>query len=298
MCHIWQKQSKYKELTVPDIDNFFSDKLLGSSLERINLTGGEPTMYPWLLDVVKIFVNRCRKLQSIDMPTNGFDSSIVLESVEAMLAQLFHTEIKLCVTVSVDGIGEIAEKIRNVPDAFKKIDRTIKGLIELKDLYKTKLDIGLNATVSRLNIGSLEDLRTYALSNRIGINFTPAAVSEIGVESIKRQNEFLMNQQEKEKAILFFEKLMRASEITETYGVFVINWLKGQKRQAGCIFRQRKAVLVEPTGDLYLCGNFKELWLGNIKENEFTKIWRGIKFLNTAAIWKKCDYCVSNCYLG
>ncbi len=297
MCHIWQKQSKYKELTVSDIDNFFSDKLLGSFLERINLTGGEPTMYPWLLDVVKIFINRCRKLQNIDMPTNGFDTPIVLESVETMLAQLFHTDIKLCVTVSVDGVGETAEKVRNVPDAFKKIDRTIKGLIELKDLYKTKLDVSLNATVSRLNIDSLEDLRTYALSNRIGINFTPAAVSEIGVESIKRQNEFLMNQQEKEKVILFFEKLMKNSEVTKPYGDFVINWLKGKKRLAGCVFRQRKAVLVEPTGDIYLCGNFKQFRIGNFHVEPFTKIWRKANGLFKYDS-NKCSNCASNCYFG
>lgn len=298
MCYAWQKQSKDKELSVEDIDNLFSDKMLSASLERINITGGEPTLYPYLLDATKIFIRRCSRLKSIDMPTNGLDTSTILEKVETILAALFHTDIRLSITVSLDGIGQAAEKVRNVPDAFKKIDRTVKELIELKDLYKTKLDINLNATVSRLNIDSLEELRTYALSNRIGINFTPAAISEIGVESIKRQNEFLMNQHEKEQVILFFEKLMRASEITKTYGTFVINWLKGQKRQAGCIFRQRKAILMEPTGDLYLCGNFKELQFGNMKENEFTKIWREVKFLNTAAIRKKCDYCVSNCYMG
>ncbi len=297
MCHIWQKQSEDKELSVEDIDHLFNDKMLSASLERINITGGEPTLYPHLLDAIKIFIRRCSRLKSIDMPTNGLDTSTVLEKVETILAALFHTDINLSITVSLDGIGEIAESVRNIPQAFEKVDRTVSGLIELKDLYKTKLSVNLNATISKVNFDNLEELRTYALEKKIGINFTPAAISEIGVESIKSQNEFLMNQHEKKQTILFFEKLMRASEITKIYGTFAINWLKREKRQVGCIFRQRKAVLVEPTGDVYLCGNFKQFLLGNFHTEQFEKIWEKSYFFSKLHL-DKCSFCASNCYLG
>ncbi len=297
MCNVWRKQSDNKELPLADIDKFFSDNLLSRSLERINLTGGEPTLYPHLLETIRIFLKRCLRLKCIDMPTNGLDAAVILEKVESILALLFHVGINLFVTVSLDGIEEIAEKVRNVPQAFEKADKTLKGLIELKDLYKSKLVVNLNATISRINYSNLEQLRGYALENKVGINFTPAAISEIGVESVHRKNEFLMGQDEKKQVALFFEKLIKNSEITKTYGDFVINWLKGKKRRAGCVFRQREAILLEPTGDLYLCGNFKELWIGNMQRDEFKKIWKNINFLNPAGIRKKCEQCVSNCYM-
>jgi MoaA/NifB/PqqE/SkfB family radical SAM enzyme len=296
MCYIWQKQSKYKELSLAKIDNLFCDKLLSQSLERINLTGGEPTLYPYLLDAVKVFVNRCPNLKSIDMPTNGFDTGTVLEKVETMLAALFNTNIKLFVTVSIDGIGETAEKVRNVPEAFEKINMTIDNLIELNKLYKTRLSVNLNTTVSKVNFDKLEELRGYAFEKKIGINFTPAAISEIGVESIQKQEEFLMGREEKEKVAKFFEKLMKNSEISHAYSKFVINWLTGSRRKSRCIFKQKSAFLLEPSGDVYLCGNFKDFWLGNIQKSEFLELWRNISAIKVKS-WNKCNYCVSNCYI-
>ncbi len=59
MCSIWNKQSEYDELSISDIENLFNDQLLANNIERINLTGGEPTIYPYLLDAVKIFYKKC-----------------------------------------------------------------------------------------------------------------------------------------------------------------------------------------------------------------------------------------------
>lgn len=297
MCYIWQKQSKYKDLSVADIDTLFGNELLSRSLERINLTGGEPTLYPYLLDATRIFVERCPNLKSIDMPTNGFDTSVVVEKVETMLAALFHTRITLSLTVSLDGVGETAEKVRNVPNAFEKIDRTVKELMELKELYNSKLSVNLNATVSKINFDKLEELRAYAFEKKIGINFTLAAISEIGVESIQKQEEFLMGREEKEKVSKFFKNLIKNSEISHSYGKFVINWLTGNKRESGCIFKQKKAFLLEPSGDIYLCGNFKDFWLGNINKSEFSELWRNISAIKGDS-WDKCNYCVSNCYIN
>lgn len=297
MCNAWRKQSDNKELPLSDIDNFFSDNLLSRYLERINLTGGEPTLYPQLLEAISIFLKRCPRLKCIDMPTNGLDTAVILEKIESILALLFHAGINLFITVSLDGIGEIAEKVRNVPQAFEKADKTLKGLIELKDLYKSKLIVNLNATISRINYSNLGQLRGYALENKMGITFTPAAISEIGVGSVNRQNDFLMNQYEKEQVALFFEQLMKNSEITKPYGDFVINWLKGKKRRAGCVFRQKDALLVEPTGDIYLCGNFKHFLIGNFHADSFTKIWGRANTLFKQQPGQ-CFSCVSNCYFS
>jgi MoaA/NifB/PqqE/SkfB family radical SAM enzyme len=296
MCHIWQKQGKATYLSVNEIDNFLSDQLLGNYLERINLTGGEPTLYHELVKLVGVFINRCPSLKNIDMPTNGINSGLVLEEIEKILALLFPTNITLSVTVSLDGIGPIHEKVRNIPRIFDSVNRTIQGIKELKSLYKSNLCVNLNATINKINYNCLDRLLNYAREHELGINFTPAAISEVGVESIKVKDKFALSNMEKEQVAVFFEKLIRDSVIDKTYGRFVINWLKNRKRRVGCIFKQGKAFLLEPTGDVYLCGNFKDFKLGNIKENKFSNIWRNMNSLKSH-FWKNCDHCVSNCYL-
>lgn len=296
MCHAWKKQTADNELSVGSVDLLLGDRYLSRSLERINLTGGEPTLYPNLLDAIKIFIKRCPSLKSIDMPTNGLEASVVEEKVETILAALFSSRARLSVTISLDGVGDIAEKVRGVPGAFERVDKTINMMKELGALYRNRLSVNINATVSKINFNKMEELKTYAAGKEMGINFTPAAISEIGVESAREMERFAMGRDEKKEVILFFEKLVSDSAIDRSYGEFVINWLRGNARRAGCVFRDKKAFLVEPSGNVYLCGNFKEFLLGNINEKSFSDIWGSSGKINSEA-WKRCCFCASNCYM-
>lgn len=295
MCHIWEKQNGAPELSIDSIKNLFNDTLLNSNLEILNLTGGEPTLRQDLAEIVSIIIKSCKRLKRIDIPTNGINTDRAVDQVEKLLALLNPTPIKLSMTISMDGTGKIYEQVRGIPDIFKKADTTLKEIKKLTEIYPY-LSLGINTTFSKVNINNLREINKYAKDKGVGINFTPAAVSEVGVESINKKQLFELGEDEKKQAINFFEKLVQNREVNLHYAKFVINWLKGGKRNVGCTFRNGKAFLLEPSGDMYLCGNFKEFFIGNIIYDTFSDCWRNIKRI-PKDLWKYCETCASNCYL-
>ncbi len=295
MCHAWQKQAYSNDLSLKEIEKIFSNKLISSNLEIINLTGGEPTLRSDLSDIVKILLKYCHRLKRIDIPSNGINTQQVLDQIEKIIALLLPTDVKLSVTVSLDGVGHIHEAIRGIPDMFKNVDQTIQGLKELQSLYP-HLSLGLNTVISKINYQHLHENRDYALKNNLGLNFTLATISEIGVESIEMRDRFKMREDERGELIPFFKKLFDNKEIELIYGKFIINILRTGRRNNGCNFRRGKAILLEPNGNAYMCGNFKEFKLGNLSREETAEVFKNNrKFSNN--VWRRCLKCESNCYL-
>jgi MoaA/NifB/PqqE/SkfB family radical SAM enzyme len=295
MCSAWTKQQTSPELSVAQINKIFSDPLLGNHVEIVNLTGGEPTLRGDMVDIVRALVRKCPRLRRLDIPTNGINTLQVLDKIERTLAVLLPTPVKLCVTVSLDGVGDVHEKIRGVSGIFLQIERTIEGLKELAALYPY-LSVSLNATVNRFNIKNLSDLRTFARSMGVGINFTLAALSEIGVESKAKQGSFEIEPENNQFLISFIQELIEQKEMERNYGEFMLHWLKTGTRAAPCNFMRGKVILIEPDGNTYACGNFKAFLMGNVLNESLRSLWKRKRKI-PGDIKEKCRTCNSNCYM-
>ena len=295
MCHAWQKQNDSKDMSLEQIERVFSERSLNSDLAFINLTGGEPTLRQDLVEIVRTLLRHCPNLKRIDIPSNGIDSSLILDKTEQILSLLLPTDVTLSVTVSVDGIGEVQERVRKVKGIFNNIETTLKGLKELESLYPN-LSLGINTVVTKINYRFLDQVRDYASRNNLGINFTLGAISEIGVESIAMRDGFCLNREERKEILPFFEQLVKGGGISPVYGNFIIDFLKGRKRKQDCVFKKGRAFLLEPNGDTYMCGNFKCFKLGNIRDYGFAMISKNRKKI-PKQLCKKCLTCESNCYL-
>lgn len=296
MCYIWTKQKQNKELSIDEIRYIFNDRLINNNLEIINITGGEPTLRDDLAEIIRIILEQCRNLKHIDISTNGVDTKRVVDQLERILAILLPTSVKLTVSISLDGLGETHERVRGTPNIFAKVEQTIKELKELMSLYPF-FSFGFNMTISKLNYHAIEEVREYTREQGLGINFTLAAISEIGVESARIKERFEMNQEEKNKVALSLENLSRKGAIDQRYAKFILTWLRKGERNGGCAFKEGKAFLLEPDGETYLCGNLREFRIGNILVEPLERM-----RINSSNILKdisnRCSTCVSNCYIS
>lgn len=296
MCHAWQKQESSSELSAAQVDKIFSNKELSSSVEIVNVTGGEPTLRGDLVEIIAAIVKRCKNLRRIDMPTNGINTSEVLDRIESILAMLLPTNVKLALTVSLDGVNGVHEQVRRVPGIFNKIEDTIKEIKEISAIWQ-ELSFGVNVTINKLNYDKLRDVKKYGIDKGIGINYTLGAISEIGVESIKMQDQFILEGIGARKQIVdFFKEGILDNTINQRYGELIVELLKTGRRKPLCAFKAKKAILIEPDGKTYACGNFKDFYIGNLLDESFRAVSKNIKKIKNDK-WDKCSTCESNCYI-
>ena len=295
MCSAWTKQKQDSELSLNEIEDIFKDPGLSTSLQVVNITGGEPTLRPDLSEIVKILIRHCINLRRIDIPTNGFNTENVIDQIEKILALLTPTDVKLAVTFSVDGIGASHDRVRGVSGGFEKLVSTLHELKGFLRIY-SNLSISLNTTISRYNYSALEEILMFARQENINPNFTPAALSEIGSESKLFFEQFSLDADARDTVIAFLKQGASENILNSNYIQFVTGWLRTGMRNARCNFRNRNVFLLEPSGEAYLCGNFKDMYMGKLKKESFSGAWANIKRIPHNA-WKRCLNCASNCYM-
>ena len=295
MCGAWRKQYAYPELTPVEVERIFSDTILNKSIRVVNVTGGEPTLRKDLIEVIRALTNTCSNLRKIDISTNGIDADEAVDTIEQALAFLLPRKVKLGVSVSLDGLGQVHDQIRGVPGAFLGVEKSIPELKELMTLYPY-FSVGLNFTVTGRNCDELGKVFQYGIDKVMGINFTLAAKSEIGVESLGVLDSFALNKSQRSTVATFVKGLLERDNIHRQYGEFLLYWLATGRRRGPCAFHKGESILCEPDGTAYACGNFKDFKLGNLLETPFSVL-AGRKSGFSEAYRLRCKNCNSNCYI-
>lgn len=152
-CNIWMKREN--ELTIAEWDKVLSK--LGRAPFWFTISGGEPLMYPHVVELAKLAYDHCRP-GIINIPTNGILKSIP-ERVEAIAS--YCKESQVIINLSLDGVGEKHDFIRGVAGNFEKFEERLEQLLALKKKYKN-LNIGIHSVISVFSVNHLDELIAYA----------------------------------------------------------------------------------------------------------------------------------------
>ena len=149
-CNIWQIKPK-GELDLREI-RAFADK--NPYFKWIEITGGEPFLRSDIVDIVKAFAESSKSLYVLTMPTN---SLCRLESEIERIEEILKIGIpKVSITLSLDGYGELHDKIRGIPGNYSRVMAMAKKLKELQATYKNLFFV-FGYTMSKFNEGRLID---------------------------------------------------------------------------------------------------------------------------------------------
>lgn len=129
---------------------------LNQDLRRVSISGGEPFLCEDLADICRAFAERIH-VQDVYIATNGFYPARVLSTVEQILQRLNYS---LHIMVSIDGLAETHNHIRQNPQAFERAVETATGL---RDLAQTneRLQVEIQTTVCNDNFDELEQLAAF-----------------------------------------------------------------------------------------------------------------------------------------
>lgn len=116
-------------------------------LVLLNLSGGEPYLRQDLFEIANTFVVNSGAWL-ISSPTNGSFPERTADFAERMLAN--HKNILLKIGISIDGTGELHDRIRGVPSGYEKALETARKLKKLSAKYPN-LMVHAVTTVSGYN---------------------------------------------------------------------------------------------------------------------------------------------------
>jgi sulfatase maturation enzyme AslB (radical SAM superfamily) len=263
-----------------------------AKVHSVGVNGGEPSLYGSIDGLLEaLFV--LKKLRRIFVISNGLVTAKLLEMLKKMKAACMERRIILHLTISVDGIDEVHNTIRGIPNAFAKTMQTLRTIQADRDCYCDVLEAG--CTLSRQNMPYAVELESAfdalgiaawfhpAVPNRRLHNFDDAPFSLLNDEPSRMlATEYFFSRFKYGEG---FKNRLRAFL---TYDYFLH---KGKRRLAGCIYLRSDVTITESL-DLCLCAAASTA-IGNLKTDSASALLKQGKFKQAEnEVQRHCQECV------
>jgi Fe-coproporphyrin III synthase len=273
MCDVWKFPTKPAEEIGLDVIKKLPEMFF------VNVTGGEPFVRQ---DLPEIISDLRKKAKRIVISTNGYFTDRIIE-----LCKKFPD---LGIRISIEGSPESNDKIRGIPDGYRRTQETLRKLQETG-----MKDIGFAMTAQDMNYKDLIGL--YEMAKKLDYEFATATLHNSHYFH-KLDNKI----ENKEAVIAEFEKLikqlLKSRKIKEWFRAYfnygLINYIKGNPRLLPCEMG-RDGFFLDPWGDVLACNGMDEkMPMGNLKEQSWDEIWNSEQARKVRQAVKNCK---KNCWM-
>lgn len=248
MCFIW-KQKREKEMAPAEFGAmlrrpFFRD------VQYIGITGGEPTLRPDLSDFYVEALGALPGLKGLSFITNGFSPTRAITHYGRAAEAAAARDVHFSGMVSIDGVGDVHDRVRGRSGAFKRSTKTLDGLRELG------IQVIACCTIVRENVYDLHNVLDWGRAQGVYVRFRVA-------EFINRlYNETATDQIQAFDAaavkhlVSFYHLLLseyeHAPEVRRTYES-ILSRLSGGPRLTACPYQTSAALNLDCEGRFAVC---------------------------------------------
>lgn len=294
MCNIW-KLPKRKELSPQQIEQIISD-IPFKGIQAVNITGGEPTLREDLIQIVRVLIDKLPKLKKITLTTNALDTDRVTRTCVEIAEDFNKKGTDFLVEASLDGIGRTHDKVRGVPNAFKKTSKTILKIKQLTKRHHFRL--GVNTVISPINLRDAPNVYEWCKKHDIDMFFTVASIAENYFSNIGKEHLRIKDDNEK-YLIEFLQKLVEERSPLNFLAYYYHDLIRmirdGKERTTPCVFAL-DAFILDAYGDMYYCMYSKKI--GNCLMRSCSDIYFDPQNLAHRNEMTKnlCPTCFINCF--
>jgi len=298
MCSDWRTSEDKKELTLTEIAEIHRNRIF-SSVKRISLSGGEPTMRADLMQVARIILDSCPQIKEMMLITNGLEPDLVTEKVRQLISLCKQNNLKrLSVSVSLDGYGEVHEKIRGTPRAFEKATETIRNLKMLQS--KESFYLCSSCVVQPTNIDTLVQLLKFTRELKLPITLVPIRKPLAFMNDSNEKYPLTLSREHVQKLKYLFDQQLKPYLVPSNVVFWqeYFNIRSGLKRNLPCYMLHDFAE-IDSDGTLRICVQRNSLLCGNVLNEPPDRIWysKQVKELRKRSKKELCTKCADCCDL-
>jgi MoaA/NifB/PqqE/SkfB family radical SAM enzyme len=259
----------------------------GGRWEEVNLTGGDPLVMPSARRLFPLILERRGSFERLSVSTAGVPAKAALTGLDAL-----DQGDPLEVYVSLDGVGEVHDRVRRRPGAFVEATAFLE-----EARRRDHLSIALTCVINFHNVDHLDELADYAEANRWPISYAVVNDSDHYINSVSLYPRVELTVDQKSRAIDFLTRRSRQRLDSDLRAM-----LRGEQRQLPCRLLH-KGALVTSDGAVSICGTSQAMILAErLPEDEAqargawgVALGRRSDLLARGAS-KTCQTCTTNCF--
>ena len=298
MCHNWKLGDRKRDMTLADIERVFSSGLW-KHIENANISGGEPTTRNDLVDIARLMIDKFPRLRKLGLNTTGLTPHRAIPMLTSIVEMCHERGIIFSTRVSIDGIGEVHNDVRQVKQGFEKANKTIRAMQELQKKYS--FNFGISTTIFRKNMDDAENILAWAKTEGLDIVFNMFRTTDPMLHNTDLAASCAPVGEEEERMRQFFLDRIRRDSLLDGQNLVYMHYAdmiaNGYHRLAPCPF-QTQGIMLNPNGDLFFCENSEVV--GNVLERDAEEIYFDAASQAHRDMVRddKCPTCLSPCQMN
>jgi sulfatase maturation enzyme AslB (radical SAM superfamily) len=294
MCSNWERGDRKSDMTLPEIEKAFTSDLW-KNIEVANLSGGEPTTRNDMVDIARVMLDSLPSLRKFGVNTTGMTPNRGIPMLTKIAEMCHERGIIFSTRVSIDGVGEMHNKVRKTKGGFDKALKTIRAMQELQK--RIPFNFGISTTIFSMNLDDAE----WARKEKLDIVFNMVRFTEAMLGNADLAGTCKPIGAEEERMRKFFMDRVRMDPLLDGQNYIYMHYAdmisNGYHRMTPCPF-QTQGIMLNPNGDLFFCENSDVV--GNVRDEDPSDIYfKASSQAHRDSIKnEKCPTCLSPCQMN
>ena len=298
MCSNWQRGDRKADMSIAQMDQVFRSPLW-KNVEMANISGGEPTTRNDMVDISRVFIERLPKLRKIGINTTGLTPHRAIPLLTETAELCAKHNVIFSARVSIDGIGEMHNEVRQVKRGFDKALETIRAMQDLQK--RVPFNFGISVTLFNKNLDDADNVLAWAKKERLDVVFNMVRFTDAMLGNADLAGTVQPEAAAEERLRRFLLDRVREDPLLDGQSYIHMHYAdmigNGYHRIEPCPF-QSQGVMLNPDGGMFFCENSDVI--GNVLQEDPEELYfRAANQEHRAWIRdEKCPTCLSPCQLN
>jgi sulfatase maturation enzyme AslB (radical SAM superfamily) len=201
--------------------------------------------------------------------------------------------------VSIDGVGDMHNQVRQVKRGFEKANETIRAMQALQKTHN--FNFGISTTIFHTNLNDAENILAWAKKEDLDIVFNMVRFTEPMLGNADLVSTCAPVGEEEERMRQFFLDRVRMDSLFDGQNYVYMHYAdmiaNGYHRMAPCPF-QTQGIMLNPDGGMFFCENSEVI--GNLREQDAEKLYFSAESQAHRNYIRdeKCPTCLSPCQMN